>query len=237
MLAAIDWNEVLMKATMGGIAGAVIGGIAGALGYLPRKSDEKDPFKPTKSPGKELIGVLVFLAVAVCVVGVFSMFRGSGDRGEPIPLSEERKPSAAVVDFGRYRDNSPLRLASEGKGASGVNVVSERDLVLLEQTDQIPCRIGETWGVRVRVSDIPAGGSVKLRTEIQHPPILYPDKSYRKKSGSEEELRPGMPEVRFKGWDFLKEYEAELKAGEWTIVVFLNDVEVARKVFTVVVRK
>ncbi|OWK45090.1 hypothetical protein FRUB_01421 [Fimbriiglobus ruber] len=147
--------------------------------------------------------------------------------------SSNSKPSATISDYGRYRNTGPIRVVPDRKTTSGVSAISDRDFILLEQTDQIPCQVGETWGFRIRCSDIPANLPYTVRKETYHPPIKQSDGSVRTKDVNEFRRPPGASFDPFCGWYFLKGYEYELVAGEWTLVVFIDDVEVARKVFKI----
>lgn len=250
MLAAIDWNEVLLKAQIGGVLGAIGGACAGVIAYLTHKSDAKKQSEwearerarihaqagANKADSAKTIPVWFILFVILAIIGGVLVANPSlvgRALNRPGAASGESKPSATVLDYGRYRGQGPLRVQPDRNASGGVSVVSDKEFLLLEQTDQIPCRVGESWGFRIRSSDVPTDRPYTVRKETYHPPMKQPDGSVRTKSVGEFKLRPGAPPDPFCGWHFLKDYEYELVAGEWTLVVFIDDVEVARKVFNI----
>jgi hypothetical protein len=160
-------------------------------------------------------------------LGVPVLFGGCG----------HRKPSATIDDYGRYSENGRIR-PEKGTGPlepGGISVVVTREKGerLLEQTDQIPGKVGEMWGFRFRCSYVPVGRPCHVLRETYHPPIKRPDGTVRTKTVSESMLSPDQSPDGFYGWCFLKGHEHELVPGEWTLVVFINYVEVARKSFNI----
>lgn len=143
------------------------------------------------------------------------------------------RPSATIEDYGRYGYKGRIFPVPNRAASGRVNNDREEEVTLAEQTDRIPCQVGETWGIRIRSSDVPTDWGYTVRREMYHPPIRQPDGSVMTKSLGEVRMRPGGPSVRFCGWHFLKGYEYELVPGEWTVVVFIDDVEVARKSFQI----
>ena len=113
----------------------------------------------------------------------------------------------AISDYGRYRDKGPIRIVPDHNSSNGVSVIGGKDFSLLEQTDQIPCRVGETWGIRIHSSDVSENRPYTVRKEMHHPPIKQPGGSVRTMSVSEFKLQPGAPLDQFCGWYFLKGYE------------------------------
>jgi hypothetical protein len=248
MLAVFDWNEVLMKAVIGG----VLGGIGGGLAYLFRKSEAKQeaefeererarinaqmqgPAKDGQTKSGWLILLLFPVIIVVCVLVVnpslvTRLFRGDGSK--PGATGGSGQPGATISEYGRYRVPGGVRVVPDRNTSSGVSTVRYQDVVLLDQTDQIPCQVGETWGIRIRFSDVPTNRPYTVRQETYHPPLKQPDGSVRTKSVREVKVPWGEAPNQFYGWHFLRGYESELVAGEWSIVVFLDDVEVARQVF------
>jgi hypothetical protein len=250
MLAVFDWNEVLMKAMIGGVLGAV----GGLLAALMRKSDAKQhaEFEERErariraqmqgtANGETKFGWLMLLLfpviIVVCILVVnpslVSRLLHGGDVSKPGATSGRSPSGARISEYGRYRVPGPVRVVPDRNTSGGVSTVRDTDVVLLEQTDQIPCQVGETWGIRIRVSDTPANRPYTVRQETHHPPLKQPDGSVRTKSVREIKVPLGEAPQQFYGWHFLKGYESELVSGEWRIVVFIDDVEVARQVFNI----
>lgn len=253
MFAAFDWNEVMTKALMGGVLGGVGGAIVGLIAYLTRKSEAQQQAefearerariytqmhrkanKP-EQPSSLLLLLMVVVVAVVCVLVanpplVTRLFRGGGGATAPSVTS---RPGATILDYGRYRGQSPVRVAPGRSVAGDAGAAREKELVLLEQTDQVFCRVGETWGIRIRCSDLPVNRPYTVRQETYHPPIRRPDGWMRSMSADEWKIPSGEAPGSFYGWHYLKGHENELVAGEWSVVVSIDDVEVARKVFSV----
>ena len=80
MFAAIDWNEVLMKALGGAVLGGIGGACAGLVAYLTRKSEpqtqsewearERARIHPKAGTAKTMPGWFVLLAILAIIVGV-----------------------------------------------------------------------------------------------------------------------------------------------------------------------
>jgi hypothetical protein len=163
---------------------------------------------------------------------VFGLLGGAGLVLKPSAPPGTSEPSATIVEYGRYGPKG--RIPTEpSRNAAGVVTVSSGGLLLLEQTDQIPCRVGEVWGIRIRFADVPTNRPYTIRRETHHPPMTHPDGSVRTKSVQETKVPQGAVPVveRIYSWWFLAGGEHELVAGEWSIVLFIDDVEVARKSF------
>ena len=249
MFAAFDWNELLMKVQMGAVLGGIGGAFAGLIAYLGRKPDDRaqseavvrerarmnaraDTAKAA-SPLPLILAALSVLALIVAVVLVVNPSLVVPLRRLAGGAISNRQPSVTVSDYGRYRSTSPVRVVPDRNAPSGVTIVGDHNLILQEQTDQIPCRVGEIWGMRVHSTVVPVDRSYTIRKEMHHPPMKLPDGSVQTKSVSKINASAGALFDVFCGWYFLKGYEYELVPGEWTSVVFVDDVEVARKVFTI----
>jgi hypothetical protein len=244
MFAAFNWQELLLKMEMGAVLGGVGGACAGLIAYLTRKSDARQHAEFESRERARLEAQMhgkantttnwPVLIVILLVIGGSAFVACRSFVASRLPGgSEAAKPSATIADYGRYRDKGPIRVVPDQNASGGVSVTSFRDYSLVEQTDQIPCRVGETWGMRIHTSDLPANRPYTVRKEMHHPPLKEPDGTVRMKSVREFKVPPGAALDSFFGWYFLKGYEYELVPGEWTIVVFIDDDEVARKVFKI----
>jgi hypothetical protein len=252
MFAAIDGNEALTNALIGAVLGGLGGGAAAFFTYLTRKSDAQTQAEweareraridaqgrdragtAKRMPGWFLLFALLAIVAGILVVNpslLAPLLPAGRNPGEPGATSRDSLPSVALSDYGRYRDTGPIRIASDQNASGGV-VIGGNGLTLLKQTDQIPCRVGETWGIRIHSASVTTNRVYTVRKEVHHPPIKEPDGSVRTTSANEFKLQPGTEQ--FCGWYFLKGYEHEMVAGEWTIVVFIDNVEVARKAFQI----
>src|SRR5262245_60679219 len=89
---------------------------------------------------------------------------------KPGATSSNSKPSATIEEYGRYSFKGRIHPVPNRNASGGVDIDHEEDMTLVEQTDQIPCRVGETWGIRIR-PDVPADRWYTIRQETYHPPI------------------------------------------------------------------
>jgi hypothetical protein len=163
---------------------------------------------------------------AVLIVGAAPFVKPSAPNGKS-------KPSATILEYGRYGLKGQIHTQTNRDAPGRVTFHSDEGLILLEQTDQIPCRVGENWGIRIRRADVPTNRPYTILQEMHHPPMKQPDGSVRTKSVHETKVPQGVvPDGDpYVGWQVLPGYEHQLVAGEWTLVVFIDDVEVARKSF------
>ncbi|QJW96736.1 DUF3859 domain-containing protein [Frigoriglobus tundricola] len=246
MFAAFDWNEWLMAVQRGAVLGGIGGAFAGLIVYLGRTPDEKRLAARERarmharagtaqaaSPVFVVLAVLSVLALVAAVVLVVNPSLVAPLRRLAGGAIGSPQPSVTVSDFGRYRSTGPVRVVPDRSAPSGVTVVGDHELILQAQTDQIPCRVGEIWGMRVHSRVVPADRPYTIRKEMHHPPMKLPDGSVQTKNVRETNVPAGASFDAFYGWYFLKGYEYELVPGEWTSVVFIDDVEVARKVFRI----
>jgi hypothetical protein len=163
---------------------------------------------------------------AVLIVGAALFVKPSAPNGKS-------KPIATIVEYGRYGSKGQIRTETNRDGSGGGTFHSDEGFILLEQTDQIPCRVGEIWGVRIRYADVPTNQPYTIRQETHHPPIKQPDGSVRTKDVYETKVPRGAIPAGdpFYGWRLLAGSEHQLVAGEWSFVVFIDGAEVARKSF------
>ena len=219
--------------TLGGaIPGAI--GFGGAGGCMSTARNRSLPLG---------IRFVVCLAITIGCWGLtIAFFGGLARLARPslpsvpsatIKPSAAIKPSATIGDYGRYSIGQNVRVVPDRKSSNGIVVLSDGAIRLLEQTDQIPCRVHERWGFRILCSDVPTDRRYKVRQETDHPPITRSDGVPRTKSVYEFTVPTGESPPPLCGWHFVKGYEHELVAGDWTIAVFIDDIEVARKVFHV----
>lgn len=170
------------------------------------------------------VGGLVGVLLTMFIFGAFLV-------APSFAPNNNTKPSATIESYGRYSSQGQTRTETNRHASGGATIADDDGVVLLEQTDQILCKVGERWGIEIHSSNLPTNRSYMVRQETYHPPIKQPDGSVLTKSISEFKVREGKAPHQFYGWYFLKGYEYELVAGEWRIVVFIDGVEVARQSF------
>jgi uncharacterized protein (TIGR03067 family) len=142
-----------------------------------------------------------------------------------------QEPSARIVQYGRYRTSDPiLKPATDTSGSVTIETRSARHLAT---TKNVPCKVGESFGIRLEFANLPKGVNCTVRSEMHHPPIKQPDGTVLKKSVSETTIKAREKPEEYFLWTFLKGFEYELVPGQWTRVVFVDGTEVARITFQV----
>lgn len=139
-----------------------------------------------------------------------------------------------VVEYGRYSTEVKELLPDENS-SGGVEVVAN-GAKHIETTSVIPNRLGECFGFRLRLLVVPVNRARTLKVVVQHPPIRQPNGKVLKTEVSESEIPAGSGGLgeQLLLWHFLEGYEYELKPGEWTWRVFVDEEETASKTFEVV---
>ena len=142
------------------------------------------------------------------------------------------EPTAEVVEFGRYKCRI-TGVTSTTKVTSGSVVIQSTDVVHLEATQKIPCRVGESFGFKVSFKHLPRTPAYVVRTVTDHPPITQPNGVVLKQSHHEETLKRA--KARYQTlWHFRAGFEYELVPGKWTKTIYVDGVEVANMTFDVV---
>jgi len=143
------------------------------------------------------------------------------------------KPSAVIRDYGRYKiDVIGEPKTSDASGIVRVDI-NWRTVKHIETTKVIPCRIGERWGFRARLRNLPQDRPFKYRCEVHHPPIKQPDGRTLTKSVEKRIFRAGRSPLSWKFWLFLKGLEYELVPGKWTMKMFIDEKEIVSMTFTI----
>jgi hypothetical protein len=143
------------------------------------------------------------------------------------------EPTAEVVEFGRYKCRI-MAVTSATEATSGSVVVESTDEVHLEATRKIPCRVGESFGYRVRFKNLPRNRAYVLREVTDHPPITQPNGVVISQSVTETTVDPGKAPDGLKLWHFQAGFEYELVPGKWTHTAYVDGVKVASVTFDVV---
>jgi len=147
--------------------------------------------------------------------------------------SAAAEPSAEITEYGRYTVEGTALTPTTNK-TSGSVVVSHDKEVLAETTDKIPCRLGETFGIKVKFNDLPADRPFAIKYVVKHPPINQPDGQILRESVvSDRKFEPGTKSGGLYFWSFVKGFEYELSPGDWTFLLYVDGKEVARFVFHV----
>jgi hypothetical protein len=161
------------------------------------------------------------------IVGVLSFLHAAP--------SAEPKPSAKIIEYGRYSGGTVTGAKkTKDKTSGGVLLDSDRKYKHIEKSKTIPMTVGESFGFRVQWANLPKGRAYEVKAEMLHPPIKQPNGEVLTKSEHKVIAKPReVPEGIFL-WHFLSDYEYELVPGKWTNKVFIDGVEVASMTFDLV---
>ena len=137
--------------------------------------------------------------------------------------------SVELVSYGRYEAEYA------GHFKRSPRVYRTPDQTLIEQTDEIPCRKGERFGVAYRIVER-GGHSARFSIDVvwEHP-LLH--ERLDQVHGTQTEysmpvrLRDGSSPIRFSGWGFNQ--ESDLAEGTWTLSIRYGTRTLFRKSFDV----
>jgi hypothetical protein len=146
-------------------------------------------------------------------------------------LGAAQEPSARINEYGRFKTSDSVLV--EAKDTSGSVQRVSKKIDHLSTTKEVPCKVGESFGIRLEFANLPKGVNYTIRSEMHHPPIKQPDGHVLKKSVRERTIKAGEPPGEYHLWTFMKGFEYELVPGNWTRVVFVDGTEVARITFQV----
>jgi hypothetical protein len=138
--------------------------------------------------------------------------------------------SVEVVSYGRYE----AEVAGHFKRSP--RVYRTPDQTLIEQTDEIPCRKGERFGVAYRIVER-GGNSARFMVDVvwKHPLVHERGDQIH---GTETEysmpvrLRDGSSPIRFSGWGF--DQESDLAEGTWTLSILYGTHTLFQQSFDVI---
>lgn len=163
-----------------------------------------------------------FVAGMLAVVVILGSTRGGAAQA----------PKATIIEFGRYKATIVGLLETFRETPGAVDVVAKGH-THIEATKIIPCKVGETWGYRVKWENLPRSPYL-VRTEVHHPPIRQPNGKVLTRAVNEWLMTPRVPlQDLIINWYFLQGLEYELVPGEWTKKIFINGVEVVSMTFVV----
>jgi hypothetical protein len=143
----------------------------------------------------------------------------------------ETQVSGRVLQYGIWQFMGPQRIESAPTTLSGMTVASPAER-LIEQTRDVPARLGTHFGFRFEISGVASSGVVALRKVVKHPPI----RNVRGVMETEYAVQFPAREVHgsiswFTGYLFNHPYE--LVPGTWTIDVWYRGIKAASQSFNV----
>ncbi|MEW6408659.1 MAG: DUF6599 family protein [Nitrospirota bacterium] len=144
--------------------------------------------------------------------------------------AEAEKITARIIEYGRYKIEVTEGVTAPAKDRKTINVI--KSIRLIEQTDRIPCKIGEYFGFFYALNNLPVGKRILLRFIILHPPMISPDRGM---ITSREYTIPFKADskkaVSYRGTKL--RYDWQLVPGKWTFQIYYKDKKLLEKNFHV----
>jgi len=146
------------------------------------------------------------------------------------PSLASSEPSATLESFGRY-DTRRTGQVDKGERTATGELRSVDLHRLIEQTDQIVGILGNSFGVVIRLENLPPGPAM-LTIRTIHPPLTNPETG-KTMTVSEYDWPVMMRDNVYFGYTF--DHGWEIAEGPWTKQILYNGRVIAEKKFKVVV--
>ncbi|HEY5895763.1 MAG TPA: DUF3859 domain-containing protein [Chthoniobacterales bacterium] len=153
----------------------------------------------------------LFLLVAAAVIFASCAWIGVGSKSE-------------IVDYGLY----DAKVATRGNA-----VVSASGITHLQSTLDIPAEPGRYFGLQVQVTNPRKDNTSVCRFQVDHPAFAAPGGQPTAQFAHEFALEPNEVSTQQFIWYFVKQAGYEIVPGKWTMRVFVNNREIAKKQFVV----
>lgn len=137
---------------------------------------------------------------------------------------QEHLLSAQVISAGRYAD------ATAGFVRTAVHSAVDRSAVLVEETDRVPLRLGERFGLCFEVAGFLEDGEADLQKIVTHPALSVGD---RTADGYVQTIELTVVNGRAAGCiGHTLESEAELVPGQWSVALGAGETTLLERTFT-----
>ena len=146
------------------------------------------------------------------------------------PAVASGEPSAKLESFGRY-DTRRTGQVDKGERTATGELRSVDLHRLIEQTDQIVGILDNSFGVVIRLENLPPGAAM-LTIRTIHPPLTNP-KTGKTMTVSEYDWPVTIRDNVYFGYTF--DHGWEIAEGNWTKQILYNGRVIAEKTFRVVV--
>lgn len=146
------------------------------------------------------------------------------------PSLASGEPSATLESFGRY-DTRRTGQVDKGERTATGELRSVDLHRLIEQTDQIVGILGNSFGIVIRLENLPPGPAM-LTIRTIHPPLTNPQTG-KTMTVSEYDWPVMMRDNVYFGYTF--DHGWEIAEGAWTKQILYNGRVIAEKKFKVVV--
>jgi len=143
----------------------------------------------------------------------------------------ENKVVGKIISFGLYETTGETIELPAPNSAAGKALINAQ-YVHRETTDTIPMILGNTFGFKARLANIPIDEMSRFKFVCRHPPIKGADG--RRSQVSSYSLN-GMSPVNYieDFFTYVLSTPAELVAGRWTLEIWRNGKKLISKTFIV----
>jgi hypothetical protein len=132
-----------------------------------------------------------------------------------------------IIKFGIFKAELISKEEAPGAAAGRKNII--KNVVLVEQTANIPAYVGTRFGFEFIIKGRPAGDKVDLTYKYFHPLITNPQTG---KLFTSQEITSKNKEIgKATSISYTFDYPWEMVPGEWTFQIFHNDKKMAEKSF------
>ncbi len=146
-----------------------------------------------------------------------------------LPLAAaQAEPRVEIIDYGLYATGQRTAVPMPKSVSGTMNLVSHARLT--RQTREVVGQLGESFGFRYRLHDIPDGATITIRT--RHPPLTNPETGKTMDHGERDQTVASESE-RYTGYSFDASYE--IAEGEWSFEIIYEGKVIAEQKFKVIV--
>lgn len=131
-----------------------------------------------------------------------------------------------IVDFGLYTIEVEKQIQDTSSLSGSRNIVKNPRLI--EQTDNIPAKLGVSFGLRYKILGKSNGDTVTLEKEVLFPETTNPGTG-KTSSRSVTNLSKKIGSTYYTGLSFEEPWE--LVPGQYKISIFYNGSKLAEKIF------
>jgi hypothetical protein len=132
-----------------------------------------------------------------------------------------------ILNFGIYKADVIKKEGAAGAAAGYKNIV--QNVALIEQTTNIPARVGTRFGFEYVIKGSPAGSTIDLTYKYLHPRMTNPKTN---KAFTSQEIVSKNREIgKAATITYTLDYEWEAVVGEWTAQIFYAGKKLAEKTF------
>ena len=137
--------------------------------------------------------------------------------------------SVGIVDYGIYRIELSGRRVSVPSAAGG-EVRPASHAVLIAQTNQIPAKVGTTFGYQLVVNGSPTSALADFEVVVEHPAFTLPD---GKVTGTTDRVPWKYWIGRQSSYTYTFDHDWEAVPGRWSIEIWRNGKRLVGKEFVV----